>query len=281
MSVAEPNPAVIPTHLCCQSRWLQTTPIRAAEPKSLNTNPGVSLNPDGRNRQLVSLPNHTVQVGVDINAAAGNPWMAATLPFVAGLGPRKARALLQVFVLRLHVCRCKTSLFFPWTPCSRSLPALPALCYNFTRGNLLGACIAMRPCNDALKDPKCFPALCSIGSKRGMVRERTPNPKPHTLITCQIMHWTSPVVSLSHSTQHDSTLVLLPPSQSPTMLRPEPGTLLKSLQAVKRAGGAESRHALYRELGVLGEAVFINSAPFLRVRRTGVDVSNAQLQVGA
>ncbi len=38
-----------------------------------------------------------------------------------------------------------------------------------------------------------------------------------------------------------------------------------------RAAGVESRYALYRELGVLGETVFINAAPFLRVRRTGND----------
>lgn len=37
-----------------------------------------------------------VQVGVDINAAATLPWRAHVVPFVAGLGPRKARALLQV-----------------------------------------------------------------------------------------------------------------------------------------------------------------------------------------
>lgn len=36
------------------------------------------------------------QVGVDINLIGSNQWMAATLPFVCGLGPRKARALLQV-----------------------------------------------------------------------------------------------------------------------------------------------------------------------------------------
>ncbi len=33
---------------------------------------------------------------MDINLAASNPWMASTLQFVAGLGPRKARALVQV-----------------------------------------------------------------------------------------------------------------------------------------------------------------------------------------
>lgn len=40
------------------------------------------------------------QVGVDINLAATNQWMASTLQFVAGLGPRKARALLQVRLLQ-------------------------------------------------------------------------------------------------------------------------------------------------------------------------------------
>ena len=40
-----------------------------------------------------------LQVGVDINLAASSQWQAATLPFVAGLGPRKARALLQVTCL--------------------------------------------------------------------------------------------------------------------------------------------------------------------------------------
>jgi transcription elongation factor SPT6 len=35
------------------------------------------------------------QVGVDINRAARSPWQAATLPFVAGLGPRKAQALIR------------------------------------------------------------------------------------------------------------------------------------------------------------------------------------------
>jgi transcription elongation factor SPT6 len=35
------------------------------------------------------------QVGVDVNAAACMPWRAPPLQFVAGLGPRKAAALLQ------------------------------------------------------------------------------------------------------------------------------------------------------------------------------------------
>ncbi len=33
---------------------------------------------------------------MDVNLIGSNRWMAATLPFVCGLGPRKARALLQV-----------------------------------------------------------------------------------------------------------------------------------------------------------------------------------------
>ena len=36
-----------------------------------------------------------MQVGVDLNAAASNPWLAAQLPFVAGLGPVKAAALTR------------------------------------------------------------------------------------------------------------------------------------------------------------------------------------------
>ena len=35
------------------------------------------------------------QVGVDLNAAAQNPWLAAQLPFVGGLGPVKAAALTR------------------------------------------------------------------------------------------------------------------------------------------------------------------------------------------
>ena len=36
-----------------------------------------------------------MQVGVDVNRAVGSPWLAECLPFVAGLGPRKAAALLR------------------------------------------------------------------------------------------------------------------------------------------------------------------------------------------
>ena len=34
-------------------------------------------------------------MGVDINIMASNSWQAASLPYVAGLGPRKAHSLLQ------------------------------------------------------------------------------------------------------------------------------------------------------------------------------------------
>ena len=34
-------------------------------------------------------------MGADINVMASNMWQSASLPFVAGLGPRKAQALLQ------------------------------------------------------------------------------------------------------------------------------------------------------------------------------------------
>lgn len=47
-----------------------------------------------------------------------------------------------------------------------------------------------------------------------------------------------------------------------------------------RAAGVEGRRAVWRELGVLGDNVFINAGPFLRVRRTGVDMTNVELQVG-
>ncbi len=36
-----------------------------------------------------------LQVGVDLNLAAQTPWQAHPLQFVAGLGPRKATALLK------------------------------------------------------------------------------------------------------------------------------------------------------------------------------------------
>ena len=35
------------------------------------------------------------QVGVDVNLAAQTPWLAHQLQFVAGLGPRKAAAVLK------------------------------------------------------------------------------------------------------------------------------------------------------------------------------------------
>ena len=48
-----------------------------------------------------SLCSNAHQVGADINAMATHAWMAAPLPFVSGLGPRKARALLAV-----RLCCC-------------------------------------------------------------------------------------------------------------------------------------------------------------------------------
>jgi hypothetical protein len=47
---------------------------------------------------------------VDINLAASNPWMASTLQFVAGLGPRKARALVQVRAPGLLPCSASPSM---------------------------------------------------------------------------------------------------------------------------------------------------------------------------
>ena len=42
--------------------------------------------------------NATCEVGVDVNAAAKSPHLAATLQFVPGLGPRKARGLLNTII---------------------------------------------------------------------------------------------------------------------------------------------------------------------------------------
>ena len=39
-----------------------------------------------------------MQVGVDVNAAGAALWRAPPLAFVAGLGPRKAQALLRAVV---------------------------------------------------------------------------------------------------------------------------------------------------------------------------------------
>ncbi|KAK9828928.1 hypothetical protein WJX72_002842 [[Myrmecia] bisecta] len=51
-------------------------------------------------RVLVTAVN---QVGVDINAAASHPWLAHSLQYVAGLGPRKAMALLRAVQRNEHV----------------------------------------------------------------------------------------------------------------------------------------------------------------------------------
>jgi hypothetical protein len=52
-----------------------------------------------------------------------------------------------------------------------------------------------------------------------------------------------------------------------------------SCQAVMRAAGVETRHALFQELGVLGPSVFLNAGPFLRVRRSSAELANADLMV--
>lgn len=44
---------------------------------------------------ILLMPACLLQVGADINVMASETWQAASLPFVAGLGPRKAQALLQ------------------------------------------------------------------------------------------------------------------------------------------------------------------------------------------
>lgn len=46
-----------------------------------------------------------------------------------------------------------------------------------------------------------------------------------------------------------------------------------------RAAGVETRHALFQELGVLGPSVFLNAGPFLRVRRSSAELTNADLMV--
>lgn len=51
------------------------------------------------------------------------------------------------------------------------------------------------------------------------------------------------------------------------------------MQAVMRAAGVETRHALFQELGVLGPGVFLNAGPFLRVRRSSAELTNADLMV--
>lgn len=50
-------------------------------------------------------------------------------------------------------------------------------------------------------------------------------------------------------------------------------------QAVARSTGVETRHAVLRELGVMGTAVFLNCAPFLRVLPFGSEMANMDTQV--
>lgn len=51
------------------------------------------------------------------------------------------------------------------------------------------------------------------------------------------------------------------------------------MQAVARSTGVETRHAVLRELGVMGTGVFLNCAPFLRVRPFGSEMANMETQV--
>lgn len=44
-----------------------------------------------------------MQVGVDLNRVAQNSWQAAPLQFLAGLGPRKAQALIRAVQREQHV----------------------------------------------------------------------------------------------------------------------------------------------------------------------------------
>lgn len=67
------------------------------------------------------------QVGVNLNACVHVDWLAQALPFVPGLGPRKARALVKVrSLLRL---RLRTS--FLWLLRASALPGVcaHAVCY--------------------------------------------------------------------------------------------------------------------------------------------------------
>ena len=51
-------------------------------------------------RSLVDVVN---KVGVDINRAVNEPYFAYTLPYVAGLGPRKAQALVKKIAAMVRV----------------------------------------------------------------------------------------------------------------------------------------------------------------------------------
>lgn len=52
-------------------------------------------------RALVNVVN---AVGVDINQAVKDVYLQKVLPFVAGLGPRKAEALVKSIIRRVSVC---------------------------------------------------------------------------------------------------------------------------------------------------------------------------------
>eukprot|EP00854_Cymbomonas_tetramitiformis_P026890 gene26890-33059_t len=62
----------------------------ARTPGTAPRNP-MGRSPGGVERSVVTAVN---QVGIDINQAFVHQWKLATLPFVSGLGPRKARALV-------------------------------------------------------------------------------------------------------------------------------------------------------------------------------------------
>ena len=51
-------------------------------------------------------------MGVDINAVVSSTWKAAPLPFVAGLGARKAAALTRA-VLHRRAVACRKDLWAP------------------------------------------------------------------------------------------------------------------------------------------------------------------------
>ena len=53
-----------------------------------------------------------VQVGVDINAVVSSTWKGSPLPFIAGLGPRKAAALVRA-VLQKRAVACRKDLWSP------------------------------------------------------------------------------------------------------------------------------------------------------------------------
>lgn len=81
------DPLAVLCSLCGPTKEVLSLPLHPLQ---------ASLGEDERMRAVEeTLTTAVAQVGVDINAAVANPWMAAPLPFVPGLGPRKAQALLR------------------------------------------------------------------------------------------------------------------------------------------------------------------------------------------